>query len=134
MASKALVGPLRFIHFGAWGNVRQAYDVPRDTRDLRAAACFEHHPACDCREAELNEQINEYWTALKALRAAAETVLRGHRLHDYGDDQSRDLKVGSHEWKRFIRGDGPLACQCTGCQLIRATHEYVPTDRNGVVE
>lgn len=35
------------------------YRVPHSTMDPRWEACRKHHPACDCREAELNEQIRE---------------------------------------------------------------------------
>jgi len=71
--SDALVGPLPTITFYGAGDVRvtQAYDVPRDTRDLRAQLCVEHHPACDCREALLNENLTEHiseWRHLNARR------------------------------------------------------------------
>lgn len=48
----------RFHRVPAFPDVR--YRVPRDTRDPRWEACRVHHPACDCREAEINEQLREY--------------------------------------------------------------------------
>lgn len=133
--SKAVVGPLPTIHFGPPRHrVRLAYTVPRNTLDVRHALCTDHHPACDCREAELNERLDEFLHMSEALRKAATTVLCGHRLYDHGDDRRRAMVVGGDEWWQLIRGNGPLACQCTGCQLIRASEEHVHTNWNGVVE
>jgi len=39
---------------------KQPYDVPRSTLDPRHTLCADHHPACDCREAELHEVLREY--------------------------------------------------------------------------
>lgn len=39
--------------------VEVLYRTPRDTRDPRYAACTNHRPACDCREAHMQEDRNE---------------------------------------------------------------------------
>jgi hypothetical protein len=141
MIGKELVGPLRTITFqsGSRHSVRQAYDTPRDTMDRRYRLCTDHHPACDCREAELAEQLGEYRAEETQMRRAAARLLVGHRVHDYGDDccqfaqgLSRE-EVGEETWWRYISGDGPLACQCTGCQIVRAGHLRVWTDDHGVI-
>lgn len=113
MTSKALVGPLPTITFsggpgGYWAVTRQAYEVPRNTLDPRFTTCQAHHPACDCREAELAEQRHEMRAEVDAWYRAARTVLAGHRTFDW-PSPGADLD-----------GRGPLACQCSGCQLVRA--------------
>lgn len=127
--STALVGPLPTITFGGgpgdfFHRARQAYDVPRDTRDPRYPVCVEHHPACDCREAELAEEIGELRMVIKQLEDAVRTVLAGHRVIDW--DQP---------WHETRRGRGGLACQCTGCQIARRVDLSLSwiTDDNGVV-
>lgn len=138
---KALVGPLPTIRFQSGARAeRHAYAVPRDTMDPRYIRCADHHPACDCREAELSEQLGEYRSGQTAMRHAAARLLVGHRLHDYGDDvrgkfprgQGRQ-EIGAEMWWRYISGDGPLACQCTGCQIVRAGHVQVWADDIGIV-
>jgi hypothetical protein len=132
---KDLVGPLPTILF-QYGEraVRIAYEVPRDTMDPRYALCTEHHPACDCREAELAEQLGEYRAEQTAARRAAARLLAGHRLKDWQDDDKRSrAEIGDELWWRYAHGDGPLACQCTGCKLARASDLRVRTDENGIV-
>lgn len=41
------------------GRVKEPGDPPRNTSDIRHQLCTHHHLACDCREAELGEQISE---------------------------------------------------------------------------
>ena len=138
MTSKDLVGPLPTIHFQHGHRaVRQAYEVPQDTMDHRYALCTDHHPACDCREALLSEQLREYRAERKAFWDAAAVNLIDHRLRDYGDlgapaGRSR-AEMGDDMWWRYISGDGPLACQCTGCKITRAGDARVITDEDGVV-
>jgi len=84
--------------------------LPRNTLDLRYPFCRDHRTACVCREAEHAEQLAEYQYELDAVRAAALDVLVGHRLFDWGNDRPGP---------GFVGGDGPLACQCTGCRLMR---------------
>ncbi|MGH3795989.1 MAG: hypothetical protein ACRDSP_13990 [Pseudonocardiaceae bacterium] len=139
MTSTALVGPLPTIHFQYGARSEwQVYAVPRDTMDQRYAACTKHHPACDCREAEFAEQMGEYRSEQTAMRRAAARLLVCHRLHDYGDVELLSAgrtraEVGDELWWRYMSGDGPLACQCTGCQLTRAGHLRVWTSDNGIV-
>lgn len=134
LTNTAPVGPLPTIVFqGGARAERQAYDAPRDTMDPRYAACNQHHPACDCRKAELAEQLHEYRTERRALRTAAARLLAGHRLVDWGDDLGGRDGIGDDMRSRPWKGDGPLACQCTGCQLVRAGDVRVWTDENGIV-
>lgn len=135
--SVALVGPVPTITFQPGSRAeRRAYEVPCDTMDPRYAACTEHHPACDCREAELAEQLGEYRHEQLSMRRMAARLLIGHRLHDFGDlfagRRTRD-ENGDELWWHYISGDGPLACQCTGCQLARAGHLTVWTGDDGIV-
>lgn len=100
-----LVGPLPTIRF--YDGTKQAYDVPKDTMDPRFKACTYHHPACDCREAELSEQISELRGELKEIANAARAVLAGHPIWVYEDGPDGEREVG---------------CACTGCQIVRAAH------------
>jgi hypothetical protein len=72
-------------------DTRIDYDPPRNTMDPRYAACKEHQLACDCREAELSEEIDEYRGEFRAVRRAIVKVLSGH----------------------------PNGCKCTGCEIAR---------------
>ena len=113
-----------------------AYDVPQDTMDIRYPLCTDHHPACDCREAELAEQLHEYRSEIQRVKKAAARLLVGHRLRDYGDLATQyhsRAEMGGAMYDKLMAGDGPLACQCTGCQLVRATELLVLTDDDGVV-
>lgn len=97
------VDPLPTIRFH--DGTRQEYDVPRNTLDPRLEACTYHHPACDCREAELSEQIAEHRGGLKVIADAARDVLAGHAIWAYEDGPNGERSVG---------------CMCTGCQIVRA--------------
>lgn len=104
-----LVGPLPTIRFRDGTTI--AYDVPRDTLDNRYAACSDHRPACDCREAHLSEDINEYRENLRAVELAAREVLKGHRVHSFS--YSYDYRTGAYN------PDDAAVCLCTGCQIAR---------------
>lgn len=107
-----LVGPLPTITFyGAGRRVRQGYDVPRNTCDLRARLCTDHHPACDCREAELAEQLSEHRAEWRELQAITRSALANHQI-----DYPRSVR-GELDQLRF----GPL-CLCTGCVIVRESH------------
>jgi hypothetical protein len=80
-----------------------AYTVPRDTCDPRYAACTEHHVACDCREALLSENINEYRIEVRDHQSAAWRTLQGHQVA---------YPAGVHP------GTFPL-CLCSGCVIHR---------------
>ncbi len=81
--STALVGPLRCVVFmpGTDAPICRWYDLPKDTRDPREASCFDHHPACDCREANTAEAFAEYRGELRdaqRINAAARAALLLH--------------------------------------------------------
>ncbi len=99
-----LVGPLPTIGF--YDGTRLAYEVPRSTMDPRFKACHTHRPACDCREAEMAEQIAELRSELNAIRRAAREVLAGHPTWAWEDGPYGEREVG---------------CACTGCTLVRAS-------------
>lgn len=113
MTAKALVGPVPTIGF--YDGTRVAYDVPKDTRDPRFTACRDHHPACDCREADLAEGISELRGELKDIIDAAKRVLEGHP---------------TWVWEDGPNGEREAGCMCTGCQIVRATH-ILPVSVNG---
>lgn len=105
MTTKELVGPLPTVRFQ--DGTRIAYQPPRDTCDgNRWRACTDHRVACDCREAEMAEQIAELRGELKAVADAALKVLAGHPIWVYEDGPNGEREVG---------------CMCTGCQIVRAS-------------
>lgn len=89
-----------------------AYTVPRNTLDPRHAACTDHHVACDCREAELNEQLEENRLEWAALRDAARRVLAGHQL---------ETPAGLEDWQRRRY----KVCMCSGCVIERTSHNLL---------
>lgn len=107
--SAELVGPLPTITFQAGymqPRIKQAYDVPRDTCDPRYSACTDHHPACDCREAEHAEEMAEHRGEWKRLRETAARAMSGHQVkYPFG-------------LSRGQRATFPL-CLCTGCVIHR---------------
>lgn len=74
---------------------RIAYQPPANTLDPRYLACTEHRVACDCREAEYNEDIAEYQGDWRMFQKVMAEVLADH--------------IGR-------------CCQCTGCQIARRLH------------
>lgn len=112
--STALVGPLRRIHFR--DGTRMVADPPRNTMDARWQACTDHHLACDCREAELAEEIAEQHAVRGEVEKAAQRVLAGHRIDAWSADGSRFA-----------------GCECTGCRLAREAHLWIRVDDNGFV-
>lgn len=81
---------------------RVTYDVPANTLDPRYPLCTEHRVACDCREAELREDLAELNAEFRAIREAMAGILAGH----------------------------PESCMCTGCQIARTTHLAYLIDPN----
>lgn len=77
--SGVLVGPLPTVQFR--GGARVVADPPRSTLDLRWVACSDHHTACDCREAELNEQLSECRAEAEIDRRTDEAVTAVLRIH-----------------------------------------------------
>lgn len=111
MTTKALVDPTKTVTFR--GGPRLApdqsvnYSIPRDTCDPRYRLCIDHHVACDCREAEMAEDRNEWRHARKEQQEAFDQILAGHPTRIWSDE-----------------GNTMVGCQCTGCQLARALHIY----------
>lgn len=70
------------------------YKGPANTLDPRWRACTSHRVACDCREAELREDLAEYNAQLRETRNAIAEICAGH----------------------------PDGCMCTGCQIARRLH------------
>ncbi|SDL74757.1 hypothetical protein SAMN05421874_12878 [Nonomuraea maritima] len=78
--------------------------LPKNTMDPRWRACADHHPACDCREAELAENLAEVrWERDHMLRVMREE-LAGHATWAYRNNNERDLLA---------------ECKCTGCVIVR---------------
>lgn len=121
MTSTELVGPLPVVHF--WDGTRIVYAAPRDTMDLRYALCRDHHPACDCREAEHAETVHEWRTMWQDARKAAQDVLAGHTTFETGVIYRRTFTG----WKNgkpayvLVEAEEPL-CQCTGCVIARRAY------------
>jgi hypothetical protein len=117
--STDLVGPLPVILFrggpeakSAWRKGRQAlpsvaYAPPKNTLDPRYDQCTEHRVACDCREAEFAEELNEHRMERQQMKAAFDEMLAGHET-----------------WRRSEDSPG---CMCTGCQIARACHVWPTT-------
>ena len=108
--SGALVGPLPVIKF--MDGSTQAYTVPRNTMDIRYAACSGHHPACDCREAHLAEDIHEYRTMYRELEQAVLAAISGHQTYAYTGRSD----TGWHGEDVFGQ------CKCQACVIARAAH------------
>lgn len=108
--SGQLVGPVPVIRF--MDGSRQAYEPPRDTCDIRYAACKDHHPACDCREAEMAEQIAEYRAMLRELEHAILAAIKGHQTYAY---------TGASD-TGWSAEDGFGQCKCQACEIARTAH------------
>lgn len=98
--------PWRGVRF--YDGTKISGEPPRNSLDNRYAACRDHHTACDCREAELSEQIHEYASELKLAREVFAEVLAGHNT--WGHDP--------------VTGDDDIMarCKCTGCEIARRTY------------
>lgn len=99
-------GPDRMARRLADAGHRIDYDVPKNTLDPRYAACTDHHVACDCREADLAEQLGEHRMEWRAVHVAARQALAGHQVYGRDEDE-RD------------------ACLCSGCAIQRATRNLL---------
>lgn len=95
-----------------------AYRVPANTCDPRYRACTDHHVACDCREAELAEDIGELRAEFNLIRDAARRALANHQLHQLHQP---------HGLRRWERGAVPL-CLCSGCVIARETSALLGWD------
>ena len=94
-----LVGPIRWVRFHDGQKLRA--DLPRNSLDPRYIACGNHRFACDCREAEIAEQMHEDRWELDNARKVFNEILAGHAT--------------------FATADGEVTCQCPGCQIARRT-------------
>lgn len=91
---------------------------PTDTGDPRWRACTHHHLACDCREAEMGEEIHEWRGNFTQAQAVAREICNGHPTWPDYYDQSHPLgPLGGAEYV-----PSEACCQCTGCQIIRKAH------------
>lgn len=128
MTTTALVGPLRRVVFApGYGDavVERWYDLPKDGRDPREASCFDHHPACDCREANTAEVFAEYRAELRdasRVQAAARAALLMHSRSSSSRGWYPDRCITCHEpfpcptrvvlraalWPHSTREDYPL--------------------------
>jgi len=110
MTATELVGPLRPVRY-ATGRT-QWRDLPRNTLDIRYAACGNHHLACDCREAMLAEDIGEWRAMFREVEQVVLAAIRGHQTYAYtGTDDSG--------WS----GEDEFAqCKCQACEIARSAH------------
>lgn len=101
--STALIGPL--VRFRGH-QIPVDRTPPRNTVDGdRWRNCTDHHLACDCREAEQNENLNEMRGEMRLIKDVLAQATVGHptfvEVRQYGS-RRRDLE-----------------CQCIACDLIR---------------
>lgn len=99
-----LVGPL--VRFRGGQQLPVPHAPPSDTTDPRYRACTDHHLACDCREGDLAEMLNEYRHELSIIKSCLQAAIHGHPTQVYVDSARR----------------ADLECQCTGCDLTRRLH------------
>jgi len=100
--SAEVVGSLQVIRF--MDGSEQVYTPPRNTLDIRYAACRDHHPACDCREAHLAEDIGELLAERRELLAAFAAELTSHATFPaWTHEPDADFNV----------------CSCTGCRIAQ---------------
>ena len=88
--------------------------TPRYTLDPRYLACTDHHLACDCREAEQNEQINEYRDGYREITDVIAAAIEGHPTEVFIDGEERS----------------DLECQCAGCKIARITRRGISYQHN----
>lgn len=105
MSGRELVGPVPTIRFHD-GQTQIDY-APRNTLDIRYKACTAHRLACNCREAEMREQIQELRNELRTIEEAAVRILAGHSALAWRKDEITSEEQAVH-------------CMCTGCQIARA--------------
>jgi hypothetical protein len=79
VTARALVGPLPTIRF--MDGTAVVYSPPRDTCDPRAYVCSDHHPACDCGEAEWSEQRTEWRLSASEARQTEQALEAVGELH-----------------------------------------------------
>jgi hypothetical protein len=128
--STDLVGPLPTITFHGGprairepGNLpKTVYLPPKNTMDPRFLACTYHHPACDCREAEMAENLAEWRHEYQALKAIVLRHAEGHRIDaDWTYRQVFDRWENGVQVWRYERDDQAL-CSCVACQIAREAY------------
>ncbi len=73
-AGRLAIRPVRY----RTGRVQgEEYIPPRNTCDPRWDRCVDHHVACDCREAEQAEHVDELRSELEYLRTTIEGMWHG---------------------------------------------------------
>ena len=109
-ASAALVGPLQPVCY-ANGPVTW-HDLPRNTLDVRYAACGNHHLACDCREAQQAEDIGEFAAMWGEIRQVILAAIKGHQTYAF---------TGTNDtgWSGV---DVFAQCKCQACVIARSAH------------
>jgi len=110
MSDAELVGPLRPVRY-ADGRT-EWHDLPRNTIDIRYAACHDHHLACDCREAMLAEDIAEYRAMFRDLEQAILDAIKDHQTYAYTGQSDTGWSAE----------DDFGQCKCQACQIARAAH------------
>ncbi|MEV6154965.1 hypothetical protein AB0L53_31950 [Nonomuraea sp. NPDC052129] len=84
--------------------------LPKNTMDPRWLACTNHHTACDCREAELAEELNEVRVELRHILTVLQEELADHATWAYTADNR----------------DDPIAqCKCFGCKIARRIYHSI---------
>ncbi|MEV4079189.1 hypothetical protein AB0J43_02700 [Nonomuraea fuscirosea] len=86
-----------------------ALPLPKSTLDHRWRACADHHTACDCREAEMAEEISELRGDRDLLIGTLRDELAGHATWAYAADNERDEQA---------------ECKCTGCRIVRRLPDF----------
>jgi hypothetical protein len=105
-----IVGPLQPVRY-ADGRT-DWHDLPRNTLDIRYAACISHHLACDCREALTAEDVAEYRAMFRELEQAILAAIKGHQTYAFtgADDTGWS---GEDEFGQ---------CKCQACVIARSVH------------
>jgi hypothetical protein len=105
-----LVGPLQPVCYAngpvAW------HDLPRNTLDVRYAACGNHHLACDCREAQQAEDIGEFAAMWGEIRRAVLAAIKGHQTYAFTGTDDTGWS-GTDEFAQ---------CKCQACVIARSAH------------
>lgn len=91
-----LVGPMPAVRFRGGSPARLVADPPQSTMDLRYLVCTDHHTACDCREAELNELIAEARFEAIVQRRMEEACTAVLRLHTESSTGSCRVCLNRH--------------------------------------
>ncbi|NKZ84450.1 hypothetical protein GS982_19815 [Rhodococcus hoagii] len=86
-----LVGPVLYFRGQRSPSTAAHRRTPPATR--AGTNCTSHHLACDCREAEQNEALNETRSEWRTLRAVLEAQLAGHPTEVYVDGDAEPTRL-----------------------------------------